>query len=291
MINDFLDNVLMDFMAFLLSGQDLCKLRDTHFDAGRIPDYSDINIQQLYLLRYAYAYAFEYKYMYRFLLRRLPQLNTIEVTSIGCGSMVDYWALSRVVGDSCTIDYRGIDIIDWYYQFPARPWDSVEYYHKNAIDYLRQYELSSDVYIFPKSISEFSLNEVEQMAECFSPDSIVKDRIHFMFSLRNDQGSMARDTQKTKKLYNKLLQCGFYTADVENRFYHFGSEVSDKTIHSVDSDFKLPRTTIDCLGNLYEFCPQINQCIQRQGCKSRLARLPILRCKYAAWQVFSFERG
>ena len=28
-----------------------------HFNAGRIPDYSDINIQQLYLLRYAYAYG------------------------------------------------------------------------------------------------------------------------------------------------------------------------------------------------------------------------------------------
>lgn len=106
MINDFLDNVLADFEVFIQSGQDLCKLRDTHFDAGRIPDYSDINIQQLYLLRYVYAYAFEYKYMYEFLLQRCHHFDSIEVTSIGCGSMVDYWSLSRVVGDSCTMRYE-----------------------------------------------------------------------------------------------------------------------------------------------------------------------------------------
>ena len=74
MINRFLDNVLAEFEVFVQSGQDLCKLRDTHFDAGRIPDYSDINIQQLYLLRYVYAYAFEYKYMYKLNPLKLPQL-------------------------------------------------------------------------------------------------------------------------------------------------------------------------------------------------------------------------
>ena len=290
MINDFLDNVLADFEVFIQSGQDLCKLRDTHFDAGRIPDYSDINIQQLYLLRYVYAYAFEYKYMYEFLLQRCSQFGSIEVTSIGCGSLVDYWSLSRAVGDSCTIDYRGIDTIEWFYQFPARPGDSVEYYCKNAVDYLMQEKLSSDVYIFPKSISEFSLNEVAQIAKCFSPNSILKDRVHFLFSLRTDQGSMARDKQKTQILYDRMLRCGFRTDDVINSHYCFGPDVHEKTIHSVDPDFKLPRTTIDCLERLYEFCPQIDQCVQKQGCQSRLARLPILRCKYAAWQVFSFER-
>ena len=290
MINDFLNAVLDDFGSYIQSGQNLCKLWDTHFDAGRIPDYSDINIQQLYLLRYAYAYAFEYKYMYQFLLRKLPPSQSLKVTSVGCGSMVDYWSLSRVVGDSCTIDYRGIDTIEWCYQFPARLWDSVEYYCGNAVDYFEQEELSSDVYIFPKSISEFSLNEVTQIAECFSPNSIIKDRVHFLFSLRTDQGSMARDMQKTQLLYDQMLRCGFQTSDKGTSYYHFGADVQDKNIHSVDSDFKLPGAIIDCLKELYEFCPSYNSCINQQGCQSRLGRYPILKCKYAAWQVFSFER-
>lgn len=50
-INDFLDDVLLDFDQYVRSGSSLCKLLDTHFDAGRIPDYTDKNIQQLYLLR------------------------------------------------------------------------------------------------------------------------------------------------------------------------------------------------------------------------------------------------
>ena len=290
MINDFLDNVLADFEVFIQSGQDLCKLRDTHFDAGRIPDYSDINIQQLYLLRYAYAYAFEYKYMYQFLLRRCGQLDSIEVTSIGCGSMVDYWSLSRVVGDSCTIDYRGIDTIEWFYQFPARPWDSVGYYCENAVDFLRQEDLSSDVYIFPKSISEFSLTEIRQIADCFSANRILKDKLHFLFSLRNDQGSMSRDAQKTQVLYNRMLNNGFRTSDVCNKYAHFGSDVYDKTIQSVDPDFRHPGAQIDCLKELYSHCPKFSHCIEQQGCQDRLGRFPMLRCKYAAWQTFSFER-
>lgn len=251
MISDFLDRVLEDFMTYIQSGQTLCKLRDAHFDAGRIPDYADINIQQLYLLRYVYAYAFEYKYMYQHLLESLPRFNTIEVTSIGCGSMVDYWALSRVVSNSCTIDYQGIDTIQWFYQFPSRPRDSVAYYRANAIDFLEHESLSSDIYIFPKSISEFSLNEVIQISECFSAKSILKDKIHFLFSLRTDQGSMSRDTQKTQILYKRLVKCGFYTTDASDTHYEFGVDVREKNIHSVDTDFKLPHTTIDCLKELY----------------------------------------
>lgn len=228
--------------------------------------------------------------MYQFLLRKLPPFQSLEVTSVGCGSMVDYWSLSRVVGDSCTIDYRGIDTIEWFYKFPARPWDSVEYFCGNAVDYFEQEELSSDVYIFPKSISEFSLNEVAQIAECFSPNSILKDRVHFLFSLRTDQGSMARDTQKTQLLFNQMLLCGFQTSDKGTGYYHFGADVKDKNIHNVDPDFMLPGAIIDCLKELYEFCPDYSSCINQQGCQSRLGRYPILKCKYAAWQVFSFER-
>ena len=64
-INDYLNGILKDFKAYVNSQKELCELLDVHFDAGRIPDYSNLHVQQLYLLRYAYAYAFEYKYMYK----------------------------------------------------------------------------------------------------------------------------------------------------------------------------------------------------------------------------------
>ena len=69
-INDYLDDILEEFEDYVHSGIRLCDLKSVHFDAGKIPDYSNIHVQQLYLLRYAYAYSFQYKCMYRTLLDR-----------------------------------------------------------------------------------------------------------------------------------------------------------------------------------------------------------------------------
>ena len=155
-INDYLDDILEEFEDYVHSGIRLCDLKSVHFDAGKIPDYSNIHVQQLYLLRYAYAYSFEYKCMYRTLLDRTNFRKNISVTSIGCGSMLDYWALANVVPRSCDIRYRGIDTIDWAYQMEARIQDDVRFKCNDAIDcLLRAHTLSSNVYIFPKSISEF----------------------------------------------------------------------------------------------------------------------------------------
>ena len=101
-INKYLDDILFDFKEYVTSGVRLCDLKEVHFDAGNLPDYSDIHVQQLYLLRYAYAYSFEYKRMYASLIRRMNPGMEIAVTSIGCGSMIDYWALTRVVPNRCT---------------------------------------------------------------------------------------------------------------------------------------------------------------------------------------------
>ena len=49
-INDYLDNILIDFESYARSGVKLCDLKSVHYDAGRIPDYSSLHIQQLYLL-------------------------------------------------------------------------------------------------------------------------------------------------------------------------------------------------------------------------------------------------
>ena len=44
----------------------------------------------MYLLRYAFAYAFEYSRMYLDVLAQMDDVNNISVTSVGCGSMIDY---------------------------------------------------------------------------------------------------------------------------------------------------------------------------------------------------------
>ena len=73
-INDYLDNILEEFEDYVYSGVRLCDLKSVHFDAGKIPDYSNIHVQQLYLLRYAYAYSFKSREIIFYVVERLKAL-------------------------------------------------------------------------------------------------------------------------------------------------------------------------------------------------------------------------
>jgi len=159
-INRYLGNILDDFQEFLDEGHPLCDLKSVHFDQRQIPDYEDVHAQQYYLLRYAYGYAFEYKLMYETLLEKYPRKRKISVTSIGCGTMLDYWALVRVLEEKgeadISIRYTGIDLIDWNYPIPPRENDNVTFCINDAIKELEECEqLKSNVYFFPNPSVSF----------------------------------------------------------------------------------------------------------------------------------------
>ena len=172
-ITQYLQEIYKDLQRYVDNDVCLCKFKELNFEAGALPDYEDINIQQLYLLRYAFAYAFEYSRMYLDVLSQMDDVNNISVTSVGCGSMIDYWSLvhalemRRKIG--CSIRYVGIDKIDWNYKIPKRQNDEVHYLIGNAADiFTNNSQFISDVYFFPKSISEFSDCELNAMANSFS---------------------------------------------------------------------------------------------------------------------------
>ena len=102
--------------------------------------------------------------------------------------------------------------------------------------------------------------------------------------------SLGRDAQRTKTLFTTMLAHGFHTADRLDQYYLFEKGIQGKTIQSVDSDFRHPGEIVDCIKDLYKFCPHIDSCMRKQGCESRLGRFPILKCNYARWQIFTFER-
>lgn len=290
-INDFLDNILRDFMEYVDKQERLCDLLDVHFDAGRLPDYSNVHVQQLYLLRYAYAYAFEYKYIYHRLIEMYNLEKNITVTSIGCGNLLDYWSLAHVVKTQSDICYRGIDTIDWSYKIDSRSCDDVECTVGNACTLFKNDpHFPSDIYIFPKSISEFSEQNVHELAKCFTKRNISKNVVHFIFSLRFDSGSKERDINKTKIFYDKLIECGFHTNDTHSRHLVFNQDCKDKCISSLDYDFRHPGNVVDYIKELYKKCSDFDTCNNESNCKSRLGRWPILKCRYAAWQIFTFER-
>lgn len=288
-INEFLDNVLKDFKAYVDSQDQLCDLLDAHFDAGKVPDYSDVHIQQLYLLRYAYGYAFEYKQMYKDLMARIKLGDKIKVTSVGCGNLIDYWALARVINGRCKIKYWGIDTVDWKYKMPVQNADDVKFINTGAVEYFKAKEkLSSDVYIFPKSISEFEQDEMVAIANCLP--KLSKDRVHFLFSLRTDSGSIRRDAANSNIIYQKMQNLSFHTEDNNTNYYIMNSNIQGKTIRAVDHDFQHPKDVVDYLKELYSHCSDFSSCHSNIECAERLGRFPILKCQQAAWQIFTFER-
>lgn len=206
-IKNYILMVYYDFKKFINEKQDLCLLKDLDYQAGQMPNYSDVHLQQFYLLRYSYAYAYEYKTMFAQLLQRQEWTDCIEVTSIGCGNQIDYWGLAEALeeskNDSCQIKYTGIDVIDWKkrYRIQARQGDKMEFKQENISSVLKKETmLNSDVYIFPKSISEFSEEEFREICREFGTKKFTKQKVHILISLRSNEYSLEMDTRRSEKI-------------------------------------------------------------------------------------------
>lgn len=293
-IEQYLQNIYEDLRRYVDNDVCLCKFKELNYEAGAIPDYEDINIQQLYLLRYAFAYAFEYSRMYIDVLSQMDDINSISITSVGCGSMIDYWSLVHALNNSCKTDcnikYVGIDKIDWKYKIPPRQGDKVYSLVRNAADVFEiNKEFISDVYFFPKSISEFTDSELNAMANNFLEKKIQRNRFFVCISLREDQGSMGRDMQKTKIIIEAIGRNGFKTKWPYNQYLYFDC---DKGITSLDDKFRYLSEALDFVKELYKECS--NYKIQRDNCKpdcqKYLSRWPVLKVTHIRYQVIMFER-
>lgn len=293
-IKRYLENILEEFNDYIKSDPKLCELKNVNFNAGNIPDYTDINIQQLYLLRYAYAYSFEYKSMYHSLFGRQRYENGISVVSIGCGTMIDYWSLVECMkeyGNNSYIKYRGIDTIDWQHKCDSRTIDDVKFIQKDASEIFSKVKcLNSDTYIFPKSISEFSSEKFDVLCNCFAEKQILKDTFYVLISLRSDEFSMNRDMDRTKKIIEAICQNGYNTRDEYNSYIHYKNK--DKGIITYDHKFVYPDDAINLIKELNEHCKSYidtgKNCLDE--CKRYLTRWPILKPTTIRFQILKFER-
>ena len=292
-IQNYLYGVFLDFRKYVDTGDKLCALKSLRFDSGNLPDYSNPHVQQLYLLRYTYGYAFEYKRMYESLMERIPPEQPLEVLSIGCGNLVDYWALARVAGDQRPIRYLGIDIMDWSWRFFHRPQDDTRFQNIGFKEYLQNTpELTADVYTFPKSISEFTNEEFTEICSLIETKKIQKNTVHFLFSLRTDEGSLQWDTERTAQLYNTLCRMGFASQDAPENTCSLPEETQQEKISSLDPEFAYPQRIQRYLTSLHFRCAGYQEkgaCCQPE-CKTLLDHWPVLRCKKMLWRIYTFER-
>ncbi len=293
-ITTYLEKVFLDFKEYIDTDVCLCKFKGLTFEAGALPNYDDINIQQLYLLRYAFVYAFEYSQMYLSVLSQMNDIQQISVTSVGCGSMIDYWALVHALElkrvKNCNIRYIGIDEINWNYQFSTRKEDEVHFLVGNAKNYFeKNQKFISDVYFFPKSISEFSSEEMDILTNGLESKPILKDRFFVCISIREDQGSMDRDMQKTKRIINAIEKNGFITEWPYTQYTYF---TDNSGIVVFDSDFCYPQDVLDFVTNLNVECANYRMVKRncKPDCKKYLNRWPTLKTGHIRYQVIMFER-
>lgn len=290
-ITEYIEQIYKDFSKYYDEGHSMCELKGLTFEAGSLPDYSNIRIQQLYLLRYAFAYSFEYSCIYDNIIKNFKGKSGIKVASIGCGTMIDYWSLIYTLKkhrmQECSVCYVGVDEIDWNYKMNHRKNDKVSFRLENIKSaFANNTKFISDIYFFPKSISEFNDMEMTVMTEALAEKPIEKDIIYFCISIRSNQGSMNRDMEKTEKIIRALEKNNYM---IDNRYT---DSKDDKGIISFDSEFIYPADALEYIQSLNEKCKKYlaNGMSCEKKCKSYLTRCPVLKTGNICYQIIKCER-
>lgn len=297
-ITEFISRIYSSFDKYVNGKNKLCDLKSAAFYGGNLPDYSNEHVQQVYLLRYCLAYAYEYKQMYEKVFLRDGFSSEIEVASLGCGSMIDYWAFAEVLSlnhSDSVISYIGIDLNDWKYKPKKRECDNVQFLQKDVLEWLNETACSSsDIFIFPKSISEFNYSTFHKICDNFKNKRFAKDKIYVMVTLRYDpQTGIVNeyDFEKSNKIYDAFKANGFLCDDDAN--IAFPEKDIDSYVWTLDDTLRFPpEFDYTMLSNLSEKCCASNEekikCLY--SCENVINRNAMLSTKYACYQVFKFYR-
>jgi len=220
LMQKYISQICDDLKKYVEMGHDTCISDEC--------DYTDKYNRQKYLLLHSYNDVFEYKRMFSRLLSRERFSDRIEVVSVGCRNMLDYYALVSVLEKcgmrKCNIKYKGIDAISWDYRMKNRDMDEVIFLKKNAAEvFEKSNRLTSDVYIFPNSTTIFSDKEFSVICKAFEIKKILKKRIHILISLKNEN-----DVERSRQLMSALNKNGYISKDKPTSFISLKTEDADK---------------------------------------------------------------
>ncbi|NJD02948.1 MAG: hypothetical protein FIA99_10235 [Ruminiclostridium sp.] len=295
-IEGYLSEVYSDFSEYINDNPCLCKLKTVNYNLDSWPDYSDFHVQQLYLLRYAFIYAFEYKQMYLEVLSRMINLDDgLIILSIGCGSGIDFWSAVAAVQDKqlrdFSISYYGLDEIDWAYTIKSEASYKAKYMIKDAVKLFQKTKtFPHNVFMFPKSIAEFTISDFSEMCDSLKEKTIEKDQLHVIISLRSNDLGMEADMERTKLIISALKRQGFTTKDMYSTYTHFRNKT--RGIRAYDGNFIYPNEAKELINDLNQKCEQylykLDNC--ESDCKPLLTRSPAFTPSIIRYQILSFER-
>lgn len=272
--NNTISNVYGSFCAGLSGMQKYCELGEVTFLGRKLPNYKSEIQQRLYLLRYFSAYLFEYVEAFSLLAKSGFITKPAKIVSLGSGSGIDGMA-ARFALPACS--YLGIDLVKWSDWFPHESPQIM-----NAAEFI---PAAQDVFVFPKSLNEFSDDVVLALADNLPKTSASK--ICIINSRRSDT---ATDGEKC----TKLLQA-------------FGSTHDNTTCLKVHPNgmrfnayynwFFYPPHILNSVAGLSALCPNSidswpNNCIYgNEWCDhSAMNKSPILWDKFFCTQIYLIQR-
>ncbi|MDR3292126.1 MAG: hypothetical protein LBT10_08280 [Methanobrevibacter sp.] len=262
-----------------------CDLKDFTFKQN-VPNYEKKSVQQFYLLKYMYSYAFEYMTMFKKILNQREFGNNIRITSFGCGNMIDYWALIRALEENdkkeISINYTGVDSIDWNYKPKARENDTINFKHIDVKKYLNEEKyLDSEIFIFPKSLGEFS-GDIEHFCKNFKEKIKDNTNIYVLISY------IKQDESNNKEFYNDLSD-KIKDAITENKYDFVDEKVNEGNKRHIEKYFneKYPNKIKDYLMHFKSNC----KCLYKENEKCKLEYThPQITQKYIQYKIMSFNK-
>ena len=220
-IKNYISMIYDDFREYIDQNVNLCMLKTLNYQAGQKPDYSDIHIQQLYLLRYVFSYAFEYKSMFDTLFAREKFKDSIEVASIGCGNMIDYWGLVEALGEigsgECYIKYRGI----WRY-------DPILISKRYTMDYhLKAFEEIAS------SLADYTEKVVISFVDLYAKTQRNTKELGIRQMTNDEMISLAAQMVQIASKYNLVIESCAEQINLHNVGVQHGSCIDKKLIEKI----------------------------------------------------------
>ena len=288
-LENYLTKIYTDFANEISRIGCFGQMKELNYINGNVPNYNNRNIQQFYLLKYAYAYTYEYYIMFQQALHQLGKVADLEILSVGCGALIDYKALREIPQmQGKKISYVGVDKVNWNYKPEIEVHDQVILKLGDGTTYFQTIDkLTADIYMFPKSICEFSVDEINRISSCFSEKMNMKDRFCVCVSLRNTPGRREEDLQKVELLEKGIL-AGNYVGFSKNYEYYVGKEY--RGICAYERNYKYPDMVLEGLSTVGTKCNKKNYCSCFQQCESCMKRSPILKTGEICYKVMIFER-
>lgn len=295
-IEEYISNVYVDFGHYVDQNPRMCELKKVNFDLSEWPDYSNIHVQQYYLLRYGFIYAFEYKRMYLNAMKHMQQFtDNTSILSLGCGSGIDFWSAieaSRELRiDVNRLEYYGIDKINWSYKIDSDETKKFKYINRDILSLFRLIKkFPHNIFMFPKSIAEFTEEDFTGMCNSLESKIFEKDQICVMISLRANDTAMEYDILRTGRIVAALGKQGFKTKNNPTSYTLFKDK--KKGIRAYDAEFIYPDQAYQLLSELNTKCESYIRNHQNcySDCSTRLTRKPAFTPNIIRYQILFFER-